>query len=37
MMLQGLAALQADPETEVIVLISKPPAASVAATVLWRK
>lgn len=30
MMLQGLAALQADPETEVIVLISKPPARAVA-------
>ncbi len=33
-MLQGLAALQADPETGVIVLISKPPAASVAARIL---
>ncbi len=34
MMLQGLQMLQADPQTEIIVLISKPPAASVAAKVL---
>ncbi len=34
MMLQGLAALQADPETEVIVLISKPPAEAVAGKIL---
>ncbi|OQA44064.1 MAG: membrane protein FdrA [Chloroflexi bacterium ADurb.Bin325] len=34
MMLQGLQMLQADPQTEVIVLISKPPAPSVAAKVL---
>jgi FdrA protein len=34
MMCAGLAALQADPETDVIVLISKPPAAGVAARVL---
>ena len=33
-MLAGLAALQADPDTDVIVLISKPPAAAVAARVL---
>ena len=33
-MLAGLAALQADPATGVIVLISKPPAATVAARVL---
>ena len=33
-MLAGLAALQADPDTGVIVLISKPPAAAVAARVL---
>ena len=30
MMIQGFEALLADPETEVILLISKPPAASVA-------
>ncbi|MDX1600091.1 MAG: acyl-CoA synthetase FdrA [Anaerolineales bacterium] len=36
MMLAGLEALQADPDTEVIVLISKPPAASVADRVLER-
>lgn len=34
MMLQGLRALQADPETDVIVLISKPPAPSVAEKIL---
>lgn len=34
MMLQGLAALQADPETRVIVLVSKPPAETVAAGIL---
>lgn len=34
MMLAGLQALQADPATEVIVLISKPPAATVALKVL---
>jgi FdrA protein len=34
MMLAGLEALQADPQTEVIVLISKPPAQRVAARVL---
>ncbi len=34
MMLQGLAALQADPETAVIVLISKPPARAVAERIL---
>lgn len=34
MMLHALAALQADPGTDVIVLISKPPAASVVAKVL---
>jgi len=34
MMLAGLRALQADPATKVIVLISKPPAASVAQVVL---
>ena len=34
MMLAGIARLAADPGTAVIVLISKPPAASVAATVL---
>ncbi len=33
-MLQGLKMLQDDPETEVIVLISKPPAPSVAARIL---
>jgi FdrA protein len=33
-MLAGLAALQGDPDTDVIVLISKPPAAAVAARVL---
>ena len=33
-MLAGLAALQEDPDTDVIVLISKPPAAAVAARVL---
>jgi FdrA protein len=33
-MLAGLAALQSDPDTSVIVLISKPPAVSVAAQVL---
>ncbi len=33
-MLHGLAALDADPETKVIVLVSKPPAAEVAAKVL---
>ena len=33
-MLAGLAALQEDPDTGVIVLISKPPAAAVAARVL---
>ena len=32
--LQGLGALAADPETSVIVLVSKPPAAEVAATLL---
>ena len=35
-MLQGLAALAADPATRVIVLISKPPAPEVAARVLAR-
>lgn len=34
MMLDGLAMLDADPETAVVVLISKPPADAVAATVL---
>jgi FdrA protein len=34
MMLQGLQMLQADPQTEIIVLISKPPSPSVAAKVL---
>lgn len=33
-MLAGIAALQADPQTQVIVLISKPPAETVTATVL---
>jgi len=33
-MLQGLRALQADPATEVLVLISKPPASAVASRVL---
>jgi FdrA protein len=33
-MLQGLAALQGDPETQVIVLISKPPSATIAQRVL---
>ncbi len=36
MMLAGLDALRADPETEVLVLISKPPAPAVAARVLER-
>lgn len=35
-MLQGLAALQADPQTQVIVLISKPPSAEIAQRVLSR-
>jgi FdrA protein len=35
-MLQGLAALAADPQTRVIVLISKPPSPEVAARVLAR-
>ncbi|MFN0027287.1 MAG: acyl-CoA synthetase FdrA [Acidimicrobiales bacterium] len=35
-MLTGMAALDEDPDTEVIVLISKPPSPSVAATVLHR-
>lgn len=34
MMLQGLRMLQVDPQTEIIVLISKPPAATVAEKVL---
>ena len=34
MMLQGLKALQADPETRVLVLVSKPPSAAVAARIL---
>lgn len=34
MFLEGLKALQADPETKVIVLVSKPPAPEVAQTVL---
>ncbi len=34
MMLAGLKALQADPETQVILLVSKPPAAAVAQKVL---
>jgi len=34
MMLSGLKALQEDPETEIIVLVSKPPAAEVAKRVL---
>ena len=36
MMLDGIAALDADPGTDVIVVISKPPAAEVAAIVLDR-
>lgn len=36
MMLEGLKALQADPATEIIVLISKPPAASVTDKVLGQ-
>ncbi len=36
MMLAGLSALQADPATEVIALISKPPAAEVARAVLTQ-
>jgi FdrA protein len=36
MMLAGLAALQADPETQVIVLVSKPPAPAVAEAILAR-
>jgi FdrA protein len=35
-MLQGIDALDADPATELIILISKPPAAAVARTVLDR-
>jgi FdrA protein len=35
-MLQGLNALQADPQTQVIVLISKPPSARIAERVLSR-
>ncbi len=35
-MLQGIEALDADPETRLIVLVSKPPAQSVAAAVLDR-
>ncbi len=34
MMLEGLKALQADPDTEVLLLVSKPPAPEVAAKVL---
>lgn len=36
MMLEGLKALQADPETRVILLVSKPPARAVARTILER-
>lgn len=36
MMLEGLRALQADPETKVILLVSKPPSPDVAAQILMR-
>ena len=37
MMLQGLQALQEDPETQVIVLVSKPPAEEVAKKIIGTR